>query len=76
MKITKEHIARMRAAIGQASKAPTWHQYKTAGLSAKRWRWDVARIAGLIPFMCDTLYKYADDTHIDTALRHILPVQE
>lgn len=74
MKITKEHIAYMRHAIGQASKAPCWPQYKAAGLSAKRWRWDVARIAGLIPFFYAEVYKYANDDHIDAALRHILPV--
>ena len=75
MKILPEHVAHMRAAIGRASTAPTWDQYQRAGLSAKRWRWDVARIAGLIPWFCSTLYAYANDDHIDTALRHILPVQ-
>lgn len=76
MKIKPEHIAKMRSAIAADSKAPTWHQYKLAGLSATRWRWDLARRAGLIPFFCAVIYSYANDSHIDTALRHILPVQE
>ena len=43
--------------------------YKNSGLSAMRLRWDAARQADLIPFFCDTLYQYANDDHIDTALR-------
>lgn len=35
----------------------------------KRIRWDLARASGLTPFFCDTLYKYMNDGHIDTALR-------
>lgn len=72
MKIRPEHIVFMTHAIGNASKAPTAATYKAYGLSAMRWRWDVARSAGLIPFFCSTLYSYANDTHIDTALKHIL----
>ena len=72
MKITKGHLQYIKQRIGAASTAPTWDQYKRAGLSAMRWRWDVARIAGLIPFFCTDIYKYANDEHIDTALRHIL----
>ena len=35
----------------------------------KRFRWDLFRAAGLITWACDNLYNYANDTHIDTALR-------
>ena len=72
MKIKLEHIEHMKHLIGNASKAPTRSTYRNLGLSAMRWRWDVARSAGLIPFFGEELYKYADDTHIDTALRFIL----
>jgi len=34
-----------------------------------RLRWDWFRAAGL---HCDVLYKYLDDTHIDTALKKIV----
>ena len=38
-----------------------------------RVRWDIARLSGLSSrWMCDTLYSYIDDTHIDTALRRIM----
>lgn len=38
----------------------------------KRLRWDCFYSAGLTRFACDNIYQYADDTHIDTALRTIL----
>jgi hypothetical protein len=45
-------------------------------LTAKRWRWDLlwrAKRVGFLPdrFIEDTIYSYANDDHIDTALRHI-----
>lgn len=70
MKVTQEHLNHMRAAIGAVTNADLLYPtYKKAGLSDERYRWDIARMAGLIPFMCDTLYLYCDDAHIDTALR-------
>lgn len=33
--------------------------------------WDIARAVGLMPFITDTLYKYANDSHITTVLRLI-----
>jgi hypothetical protein len=72
MKIKPEHLEHMRHAIGNASKAPCWNTYKAAGLSPKRWRWDVAYSAGLNSFLCAEIYTYANDEHFDTALRHIL----
>lgn len=38
----------------------------------KRLRWDLSYAAGLTTFFCDNIYKYADDTHIDTALRSVM----
>lgn len=42
---------------------------------AKRWRWDLLYAAKkFLPdnFVCDVLYKYMNDTHIDTALKNIV----
>ena len=76
MKITAEHIEHMRAAIVPVlPRLPTVEQYRgMAGVKdpAKRRRWDAARAAGLITWMCDTLYPYANDEHIDSALRAIV----
>jgi hypothetical protein len=74
MKIKVEHMAHMRSAIELALKAhpEARDQYKEAGLSAKRFRWDALNKAGLTPWLCSDVYSYANDSHIDTALRAIL----
>tara|TARA_R100000541_G_scaffold43799_1_gene50974 strand:+ start:305 stop:568 length:264 start_codon:yes stop_codon:yes gene_type:complete len=38
----------------------------------KRVRWDWMYYAKLTPFVCENLYQYANDKHIDTALRNII----
>jgi hypothetical protein len=38
----------------------------------KRIRWDYCFGAGLSPWICDNLYIYLNDTHIDTALKSIM----
>lgn len=40
--------------------------------TAKRHRWDLCYAARLSPWICANIYSYADDTHIDTALRSIV----
>jgi hypothetical protein len=42
-------------------------------LSLKRYQWDITYKAGLTAYICETLYKYLDDTHIQTALNRIIP---
>jgi hypothetical protein len=37
-----------------------------------RLRWDVFSTAGLTNYVCEVLYSYLDDSHIDTALKKIL----
>jgi len=71
VKITKEHYEQMALAMFGIHTEAKKTEYAQAGLSGKRYRWDMARNAGLMPFICDTLYKYCDDSHIDTALRQI-----
>ena len=74
MKIKPEHYAKIAndCAAVIAAHPTALQEYKNAGLSATRYRWDVARKAGLIRFFCDEVYKYANDTHIDTALRNAI----
>jgi hypothetical protein len=38
----------------------------------KRIRWDLSYAAGLTRFICDDIYPYANDGHVDTALRAIV----
>jgi len=47
--------------------------YRNAGLSLKRYQWDMTWKAGLTAYICDTLYPYLNDDHIQTALNRIIP---
>jgi hypothetical protein len=73
MKMTKEHFAYIRTAICRDGFAPTLPDYKARGLSAKRYRWDMLYRAGLSKWICDNLYPYLNDEHIDTAMRSLFP---
>lgn len=71
MKITIEHYAHIARALNDI-KPLILHAhiaYKNSGLSDKRFHWDMLRQAGLITWICDNVYSYANDDHIDTALR-------
>ena len=71
MKISIEHYGHIARALNNIKPLilEMIPAYKNSGLSPMRLRWDAARQADLIPFFCDTLYQYAHDDHIDTALR-------
>jgi hypothetical protein len=77
MKITPEHYRTLCHAIYRSRQGmETLDEYIQHGLTAKRWRWDLlwrAKRVGFLPdrFIEDTIYSYANDDHIDTALRHI-----
>lgn len=72
MKIKREHLEFMRGKISVLDTAENRAEYVARGLSARRYAWDLAGAAGLIPFFCSTLYAYMNDAHIDTALRAIV----
>jgi len=72
MKIKPEHFARLRDAITLHDTDYHRSRYAAAGLSTKRYQWDLLRHAGLMPWLCDTLYTYLDDTHIQTALNKLI----
>mgnify|MGYP003637637815 CR=1 FL=1 len=38
----------------------------------KRFRWDCLHSVMSSKDVCNTLYPYLDDTHIDSALRHVM----
>ena len=78
MKIKQEHYDHIRSAIvnilegrGVNPQVPPLAEYEKAGMSAKRWRWDLLWSANLSPWICKNIYPYANDDHIDTALRRI-----
>lgn len=75
MKITKEHYEHLKViCLDVLSKNPNMaKEYTEKRLSAMRYRWDVLHMANnSLNFICSHLYKYLDDTHIDTALRSII----
>jgi len=83
MKIKTEHVETMRAAISATlEKYPTIIQLyenghftgadKTGDLQ-KRFCFDLMFAAKLTPFVCDTIYSYANDAHLFTALKTICP---
>jgi len=75
MKIKPEHVEHLRKAISEFTDTYTLDEYKRNGLSEKRWRWDLTYRAKLTPWICENLYPYANDEHIDTALRHITMIR-
>ncbi len=77
MKIKPEHLALMRAAFATLDTDFYRSRYVAAGLTTRRFAWDCLHAAqqrGLLParFVIDTLYQYANDDHIDTALRKLI----
>lgn len=72
MKIKPEHVNHIRTEMMRSGSTPTLHSYLTQGLSEKRWRWDWCyRTPGLSKWICDNIYPYANDDHLDTVLRQI-----
>ncbi len=72
MKIESTHLEFMQNAIADFDTPAAAALYKSKGLTPKRYRWDCLYKAGLSKWICDNLYSYMNDTHIDTALRNII----
>ena len=70
MKIKPEHVEHIRQSLDY-SRIPSLDEYIKVGMSAKRWRWDLLWEAKISNWIGQNIYPYADDSHIDTALRHI-----
>jgi hypothetical protein len=79
MKIKPEHYEHMKQAINaipEEGKKAHFEYLKTDDRVKdinKRFRWDCFHAAKLSIFACDVLYYYLNDTHIDTALKAIVP---
>jgi hypothetical protein len=80
MKMKLEHFTKLKAACLEVLRVnPNAYQdYKNAGLSDKRFNFDVMHAATIDGqksnrFVCDVLYKDGlNDTHIGTALKLIM----
>lgn len=77
MKIQADHYAELKAIISPlAEKIKPHREYLIKEGKAqdieKRLRWDLSYAAKATPWICANLYPYLNDTHLDTALRHIV----
>jgi len=73
VKIRPEHIEHIRAAIVPLDTPEKREQYRALGLSDTRYGWGLLYDADLTDWIIRVVYRYANDAHIDTALRHIIP---
>jgi hypothetical protein len=86
MKIKPEHVAHMKVAIDKfiednGGKEALIEKYETGDFARSelvkhlnsRFCSDVLHGAGLTTWICSTVYDYANDSHIETALKSILP---
>jgi hypothetical protein len=78
MKISPAHYAHMKFALAKiptndvkAHRAHIISEGKAQDIE-KRLRWDLSYAAGLTSWFCREIYSYANDDHIDTALRKIM----
>jgi len=78
MKIKKEHYTYIKSAIEAlpvdkllAHKEALKFDDRIKDLD-KRFRWDCLHAVIKSSWICDNLYPYMDDTHIETALRSIV----
>ena len=85
MKITKEHLDFMKQEIDsfldKQGREAVIEAYETGKFPRServkdlqtRFNFDLMYCAKLTPFICETIYKYAHDEHIATALKAICP---
>lgn len=80
MKIKPEHYEHIRAAIASLdpAKVAAHLDYLRTDPSVRdlgtRYRWDLLHAAVPSRWIRDNVYPYANDDHVDTALRRIAPL--
>lgn len=76
LKIKPEHYAHIKNTIKEKVNLPDLHEEIKADGRYKdfetRFRHDCLYKAGLSSWICDNLYPYMDDTHINSALKAII----
>jgi len=71
MKITTEHYEALSALVSHHYTKLTAAQYRDAGLSYQRFLHDSLFNSKASIWICDNLYPYMNDDHLETALRRI-----
>ena len=72
MKITAEDFKVLQEMMAPNDTAFHRDRYKAAGYSTVRYQWDLARHSGAMKFVCDKLYSYLNDSHIQSAFNKII----
>ena len=72
MKIKPNDYNTLAAMLGTKDTEFYRSRYVAAGLSTTRYQWDLVRASGAMSFVCNVLYKYLNDSHIQTALNRIV----
>ena len=67
----KSHYDFIKNAISDFDTYQAYQYYQSQGYNDIRYRWDLLYNAGLSSWVCDNLYSYLNDQHIDTALKNI-----
>jgi len=73
MKMQHKHFDALVLQVAASVITGRYEEYKQAGLSDKRYRWDIlwSTPASFRTPWFDEVYQYCNDDHIDTALRKI-----
>ncbi len=78
MKIKPEDLDTLRTLLQPVIDRLPIAKYRAANpaFSDKRIRWDYFHAAGqpALKFLCNTLYQYMNDEHMDTALKAIVGI--
>jgi hypothetical protein len=77
VKIRPEHLKHLSDILKPLDTQEMRDTYRTSGLTPRRYRWDLtyskeARAHDLSNWLCKNIYPYANDEHLDTALRAII----
>lgn len=70
LKIRPEHVKALREAIKPLASVELFQEYRKRDLTHRRYRWDLVWKSGFN--VCDLIYPYANDTHLDSALRFLV----
>ena len=70
LKIRREHIQAIRETIAPYASAELFQSYQAKDLSHKRYRWDLLWKSKFD--VCNLIYPYANDEHIDSVLRFLV----
>ena len=71
LKIKPEHVEHIKDAIASRNTPEALEGYRSQGLSDMRFRWDLTYASGLTKWICDNIYPYASDDHLDSVLRQL-----